>query len=123
MLLIAECVNETAGVNAESFDILDQLRARGGLLPLVRSSINTQALLRLAIEKERRLELAFENHRWYDLVRTERAIEVMNAHGVQEKVLKPTVIRPAAFNVTPNNLLLPIPQQEVSVDNLEQNPQ
>ena len=122
MLLIAECLNETAGVNAESFDILDKIRVRAGLQPVVRSSITNQAQLRLAIEKERRIELAFENHRWYDLVRTGRAVEVMNAHGIQEKILKPTVIRPAAFNVTQNNLLLPIPQQEVSVDNLEQNP-
>lgn len=123
MLLIAECLNETGGLNAESFDILDRLRTRAGLLPLNRGSITTQASLRQAIEKERRLELAFENHRWYDLVRTGRAVEVMNAHGIQEKALKPIVIRPSAFNVTQNNLLLQIPQQDVSVDNLEQNPQ
>ncbi len=33
----------------------------------------------LAIEKERRVELAFENHRWFDLVRTKRAKDVMIA--------------------------------------------
>lgn len=33
----------------------------------------------LAIEKERRVELAFENHRWFDLVRTNRAKDVMIA--------------------------------------------
>lgn len=123
LLMIAECLNETSGVSTESFDILDRLRTRAGLQPLVRGSITTQALLRLVIEKERRLELAFENHRWYDLVRTGKAVEVMNAHGINERILKPTVIRPSAFNVTQNNLLLPIPQQDVNVDNLEQNPQ
>lgn len=122
LLLIAECLNETAGVNTESFDILDRIRTRAGLSPIQRTSITTPAALRLAIEKERRIELAFENHRWYDLVRTDRAVEVMNAHGIQEKALKPTIVRPSAFNVTQNNLLLPIPQQDVSVDNLEQNP-
>ncbi|HZG23569.1 MAG TPA: RagB/SusD family nutrient uptake outer membrane protein [Chitinophagaceae bacterium] len=35
--------------------------------------------LLLAIEKERRVELAFENHRWFDLVRTGRAKDVMIA--------------------------------------------
>jgi len=35
--------------------------------------------LLLAIEKERRVELAFENHRWFDLVRTNRAKDVMIA--------------------------------------------
>lgn len=123
LLLIAECLNETGGVNTESYDILDRLRTRAGILPLNRGAVTTQALLREAIEKERRVELAFENHRWYDLVRTGRAVDVMNAHGVQEKVLKPNIVRPSAFNVTQNKLLLPIPQQEVSVDNLEQNPQ
>ncbi|OFY78127.1 MAG: hypothetical protein A2V46_07765 [Bacteroidetes bacterium RBG_19FT_COMBO_42_7] len=37
---------------------------------------NDQAFL-LAIEKERRVELAFENDRWFDLVRTGRAKDVM----------------------------------------------
>lgn len=32
-----------------------------------------------AIEKERRVELAFENHRWFDLIRTGRAKDVMIA--------------------------------------------
>ena len=122
LLLIAECLNEIGSVNAESFDILDQIRLRAGLQPLTRGSITTQALLREAIEKERRVELAFENHRWYDLVRTKKAVDVMNAHGAREKILKPTVIRPSAFNVTSNKLLLPIPQQDITVDNLEQNP-
>jgi starch-binding outer membrane protein, SusD/RagB family len=40
--------------------------------------VDDNALL-LAIEKERRVELAFENHRWFDLVRTKRAKDVMIA--------------------------------------------
>lgn len=34
-----------------------------------------------AIFNERRVELAFENKRWFDLVRTGRAIDVMTAFG------------------------------------------
>lgn len=126
LLLIAECLNETVGVNTESFNILDQLRARAGLLPLDRVSINTKPLLRLAIEKERRVELAFENHRWYDLVRTGKAVEVMTAFGIKEKALGPSRIPPireSGFLLTQNMLLLPIPQYEVLIDNLEQNPE
>jgi hypothetical protein len=33
------------------------------------------------IFKERRVELAFENKRWFDLVRTGRAIDVITAYG------------------------------------------
>lgn len=43
------------------------------------SDFKTNQELLLAIEKERRVELAFENHRWYDLVRTGRAKDVMIA--------------------------------------------
>ncbi len=34
-----------------------------------------------AIINERRVELAFENKRWFDLVRTGKAIDVITAHG------------------------------------------
>jgi hypothetical protein len=49
----------------------------------------------MAIEKERRTEFAFEGHRWFDLVRTGRAIELL-----------PTVN-------SANQLLFPIPQVEL----------
>lgn len=37
----------------------------------------TVSELKLAIENERRLEFAFEGHRWFDLVRTNRAVDVL----------------------------------------------
>jgi len=43
------------------------------------SDFANDAELLLAIEKERRVELAFESHRWFDLVRTKRAKDVMIA--------------------------------------------
>ncbi len=60
--------------------------------------------MRLAIENERRLELAFEGHRWFDLLRTGRAMEVMNAvtDGAGNKL----------YNVSEDDLLLPVPQTE-----------
>lgn len=70
ILLYAETLNET-GSSAESvLDLLDPIRTRAGLDPLDHTVLNTQALVRQAIQNERRLELAFEGQRWFDLVRT-----------------------------------------------------
>lgn len=70
ILLYAEALNEN-GSSAESvLDLLDPIRTRAGLNPLDHTVINTQTLVRQAIQDERRLELAFEGHRWFDLVRT-----------------------------------------------------
>ena len=70
ILLYAETLNEN-GASAEAvLDLLDPLRTRAGLTPLDHTVLNTQALVRQAIYDERRIELAFEGHRWFDLVRT-----------------------------------------------------
>lgn len=66
----------------------------------------TQAELRLAVEKERQLELAFEGHRWYDLLRTNRAIPVMNAQKDGDG-------KNLNYNVTADKLYFPISQDEI----------
>jgi len=68
------------------------------------------------------VELAFEHHRWYDLGRSGKAVEVMNAHSIKQKALS-TLIPVNGYQVTPNKLLLPIPQTDVNLDDLTQNPQ
>jgi len=60
----------------------------------------------LAIEKERRVELAFENHRWFDLVRTERAKAVLSAEQKEQNGFDPGVWND-------NMLLFPIPLQVI----------
>lgn len=70
ILLYAEAQNETGASPEAVLDLLDPIRARAGLNALDHTVINTQALVRQAIQDERRLELAFEGHRWFDLVRT-----------------------------------------------------
>lgn len=78
---------------AELYLLRAEARARSnGNLSLIRNDINTirnragltstytssySELLQI-IENERRLEFAFEGHRWFDLVRTDRASEVLN---------------------------------------------
>lgn len=77
----------------------------------------SDAAFLLAIEKERRIELAFENHRWFDLVRTERAKDVMSQEQKEQNGFNP-----AAWN--DNMLLFPIPLQVIqsNPDKIKQNP-
>ncbi|MEZ4687012.1 MAG: RagB/SusD family nutrient uptake outer membrane protein [Bacteroidia bacterium] len=70
ILLYAEALNEN-GADAETvLDLLDPIRTRAGVATLDHTVLNTQDLVRKAIQDERRLELAFEGQRWFDLVRT-----------------------------------------------------
>ena len=62
----------------------------------------------LAVEHERRVELAFEFHSFFDLVRTNRALEVFNEKGI---------------SLSENSLLFPIPLVEKDINpELTQNP-
>jgi len=66
ILLYAEALNEN-GNTVAALTQLNRIRSRAGLAD---SSATSQADVRQAIHDERRLELAFEGHRWFDLVRT-----------------------------------------------------
>ncbi len=114
LLMHAEALNELGNTGAalEAVNLVRQ-RARGGASPLTvlpdLAGLD-QAALREAIFRERRVELAFENHRWLDLVRTGRALEVLGNPPNN----KPIQLR---------NLLLPIPQREIDINPaLVQNP-
>ena len=71
-------LDNVTGLNSAQTDV-NTLRTRANA-PAV-GSVSKSQMLRL-IEEERRYELAFEGHRWYDLVRTGRAQEVMSAFSV-----------------------------------------
>lgn len=104
MLLQAEAktaLNQPEAARA----LLNQVRARVNLPPVTAS---TAEALREAIARERRLELAFEGHRWFDLKRTGTTVATMNALG---------------YNITEDKLLFPIPQNEMDRNpRLVQNP-
>lgn len=102
-------------LKAEAHNELDQTDAAKDALNLVRNRVgledtpaSNKAELRLAIENERRLELAQEAQRWDDLVRYGRAEAVMN--GLEEIDLRTNTAK--NYNMTEFKRLLPIPQSE-----------
>ncbi len=118
LLLLAECLNEE-NKSAAALPLLNQVRARAGLAP---SATTDQSQLRDVIAHERRIELAFENHRWLDLVRTGKAVAVMNAYGIKQKQTY-SYLLPNTYNVTANRLVFPIPFNEIVLNPvLIQNP-
>jgi hypothetical protein len=119
LLSLAEALNEQ-NKSSEALPYLNPVRQRAGLLP---SGELSQPVLRNIIMDERRLEFAFENKRWFDLVRTGKTVEVMNQHGNQLKIryAGDGYIPPLAYNVTPNRLLFPIPYREIQIGKLAQN--
>lgn len=71
LLNYAEAMNEANGPSEQVFDVLQQLRDRVGMTAKLseRSDLQTQDGLRKFIRKERTIELAFEDHRWWDVRR------------------------------------------------------
>ena len=80
LLMYAEALNEN-GKTEMALDYLNQVRNRAGLNSY---SGLTQSDAREKIYFERRLELAFEGHRWFDLIRTGRALDLLEAQGMRE---------------------------------------
>ncbi len=96
-LMEAEALVRGGGDAAKAQSYLDQVRARVGL-PSIPATLDN-------IYKERRLELATEGHRFFDLVRTGQAAAALASKGF-----------------TPNkNEILPIPLAELSNTKLKQN--
>lgn len=117
LLLYAEVLNELYGPTA-ALTYINMTRERAGLPALTAADVPLRHSMRQAIEKERRLELAFENQRWYDLIRTDRVLDVMNTHWATETYYEAISVP----QLRENMVLLPIPQRERDVNaNLTQN--
>jgi starch-binding outer membrane protein, SusD/RagB family len=118
LLMLAECLNEQ-GQTGAALPFLNQVRQRAGLGA---STVTDQAALRDTIAHERRVELAFENHRWFDLVRTGQAIPVLTAYGIKQKQEYGFLLA-NSYNVTDNKMIYAVPSREVQVNPaLGQNP-
>lgn len=111
LLLAAEAHNEMSNPG-KALEYLNMIRARArgsNNFILKDITIMDQAELREIIYHERRIELAMEQHRWFDLARWGRLADVMGP-------LKPNF-------VSPKHLLFPVPQTEVDLTGgaIEQN--
>lgn len=111
-LMMAECYAQANDLtNANLY--LNKIKTRAGITNM---NLTSQQALLAEIDKERRLELIGEGHRWFDLVRSGKAVQVMTQY----------------FAVTPgystatidqHNLLMPVPQNQINTDPaIKQNP-
>lgn len=107
LLMYAEALNEQGYVaGGDAFTNLNRIRTRAGLAALTAVQIPDQQSFRLAMEHERRVEFAFENMRWYDLVRTGRAVTVLNGKKALLNLVN---------TVTDNSLIFPVPQSQIDI--------
>lgn len=127
LLMQAEAVLETqGGIPDQVFQTLNVLRSRAGLPvifpgnPNPDLNVQTTEELREALRQERRVELAFESHRWYDLLRYGTLEEVMRAHGEEQKEIQ-AFLDPFPDAYTDINRLWAIPSNEIIGFGYEQN--
>ncbi|KAA9349025.1 RagB/SusD family nutrient uptake outer membrane protein [Larkinella humicola] len=130
LLSYAEAQNEAVGPDASVYAAINQVRTRSEL-PNLKTGL-TQAEMRVAIMRERRVELAFEERRWFDLMRLKLAEKNLNGtlHAMKIELVggKPvyTVIAAPEGGKTffaNKNYLLPIPQSALNQNTkLTQNP-
>jgi SPX domain protein involved in polyphosphate accumulation len=137
--MAAECEVEV-GTLAKAQSYVNMVRKRAanndgfvmkGTAPASKYVINTydmawtdKALARTAVMFERKLELATEGHRFYDLVRWSMAEKEVNAYLVYESKFLNGTLGGSKFQ-TGKHELLPIPQGQIDLlgsDILKQNP-
>ncbi len=102
-------IQAEAAAHADDYDeavrLVNVVRERAGAEPIDDATITTQAQAIDLILDERALELAYEGHRWHDLVRTGRAVATLETL------------------TTENFTRWPIPQREIDINEaLTQNP-
>ncbi|RZK90899.1 MAG: RagB/SusD family nutrient uptake outer membrane protein [Pedobacter sp.] len=125
ILMLAEVAN-LQGNDALAAQYLDMVRARAGRPlyavaktdPLYAANYPT---MKLAILHERRVELAFEHHRWFDLIRNFSATELVTYLKAKPQTLYGIA---KLANVSTKDRYFPIPFDEVKLDpaKMYQNP-
>ncbi len=111
-LLMAECYAQANDfMNANLY--LNKIKTRAGISNV---NLTTQTALLDEIALERRKELVGEGHRWFDLVRTGKAISVMTNYFQNTPGYSTAMIKS-------HNLIMPVPQDQINTDPaIKQNP-
>ena len=129
LLMYAEALVEVnGGLPNEAFTGINSLRARAGLgfyfpgNPNPALNIETTEQLREAIRQERRVELAYEGKRSYDLRRYGTFVETMLEHGEVQKVKQAEFLDELPEAYTNIRELLAIPQGQIDLYQYRQNP-
>ncbi len=124
LLMYAEAATETNQLTAAK-NALEQVRARArgtaAILPAFPygTYADNQSDLRRAIRHERRVELAMEGHRWFDITRWGIAKETMDAYKAGETA---EVQQHMASFIKGTHELFPIPSKEIDLNPMQQNP-
>ena len=108
LLMHAEAENEIAGPDLAVYDDVKKVRGRAGInMPQLPAAIS-QDSMRIRIRHERRIELALEGHRFFDLKRWR-----------SDRTVIPTVKDPNnAYRTFPlRDTLWPVPQSEIDIAN------
>jgi hypothetical protein len=104
------------GKKDEAITYVNEVRARAKVPALTVAKLDIDAILH-----ERRMELAFEGHRYFDLVRTGKAVEVLTK-AIMTPIDYDTNIA-ISGPISEEQLILPIPVGEIEKDQtLPQNP-
>lgn len=128
LLNFAEATNEATGPTTEVYQAVEAIRQRAGLRPYQLPTGLSQAQMRTVIQKERRLELAFEGFRFWDVRRWMIAEQTDNntMHGMEVDRSPAVTYKPFAVrkhNFTKAMYLWPLPLSEIAKSpDLLQNP-
>lgn len=125
LLVYVEALIESGDfTNPDVVKYLNEIRTRAGMPNVDVSKYNTQTKLRELLRRERRVELAFEGQRFFDLRRWGIAKENMEGplYGAYNPNSEQQIVVETRVFESPKNNYLPIPQQEIDAnENLDQN--
>lgn len=118
---------EAQGNVTSSLTTINLFRTRAGATALTAADVATTDLFEAALARERRIEFAFENVRWFDMLRFNTTMTTQNAETTLKnhfQTMWPSIYSilstPVLGNISvlqgyvnTNKLLLPIPQREI----------